>query len=158
MEGSALYRRGNGPIYDEFKERDHVDLWSWNVNGINATMSKGIFQKFMQDYNPTVLCLNETKTTQDVIEKKSLHGNIPPGYSQYWNCSTSRAGYSGTAIFTKVKPLEVNFNFGKKHVDEGRSITMEFNNFILVSTYVPNAGEGLKRLDYRIDEWDVDFH
>jgi exodeoxyribonuclease III len=83
---------------------------------------------------------------------------VPPGYSQYWNCSTAKAGYSGTAIFTKVEPIDVKFDFGKKHIDEGRSITMEFNNFILVATYVPNAGEGCKRLDYRIKEWDADFH
>ena len=69
-----------------------------------------------------------------------------------------RKGYSGTAIFTKVEPLSVMFDFGSKHVKEGRSITAEYEKFVLVVTYVPNSGEGLKRLSYRIDEWDKDFH
>ena len=58
-------------------------------------------------------------------------------YGQYWNCSTAKKGYAGTAIFTKVRPIDVKFDFGTKHVDEGRSITMEFERFILVATYVP---------------------
>ena len=70
----------------------------------------------MRKEDPTVLCLNETKVTEDKIEKLVLYGNVPPGYSQYWNCSTEKTGYSGTAIFTKVKPLDVKFDFGTKHV------------------------------------------
>ena len=102
--------------------------------------------------------MNETKTDVEKLDKKQLCTKIPSGYAQYWNCCTRKKGYSGTAIFTKVRPMSVQFDFGKKHTDEGRSITMEFQEFTLVATYVPNAGEGLKRLDYRIKEWDHDFH
>lgn len=104
----------------------NVDLWSWNINGINAVLNKGDLIAFMKEVNPTVLCLNETKTSIDMIEKKSFATQIVPGYTQYWNCCKIRKGYSGTAIFTKVRPLSVKFDFGSKHVQEGRSITMEF--------------------------------
>ena len=112
----------------------------------------------MEANDPTLLCLNETKASLEALEKKALSSKIIPGYAQYWNCCSMKNGYSGTAIFTKVRPISVKFDFGSKHIDEGRSITMEFKQFVLVATYVPNAGEGLKRLDYRIDEWDADFH
>ena len=92
------------------------------------------------------------------LDEKKWYTKVPKGYDQYWNCCTAKKGYSGTAIFTKVKPLWVSFDFGKKHIDEGRSITLEFEKFVLVATYVPNAGSGLKRLDYRITQWDADFH
>ena len=86
-----------------------------------------------------------------------IYEKIGGSYSQYWNESKAKKGYSGTAIFTKVKPVKVDFDFGTKHIFEGRSITMEFNKFILVTVYVPNSGDGLKRLSYRINEWDLDF-
>ena len=108
--------------------------------------------------DPTVLCFNETKASIEALDKKALSTKIIPGYAQYWNCCKTKNGYSGTAIFTKVRPVSVKFDFGTKHNDEGRSITMEFQKFVLVSTYVPNAGEGLKRLGYRVNEWDADFH
>ena len=156
-EGSPIVKRGSGAIYDDFKD-GKCDIWSWNVNGINATTEKGIIQKFFKDNNPTVLCLNETKLQSKNLDEKQMYNKIPNGYDQYWNCCTSKPGYSGTAIFTKVKPLWVQFDFGKKHNDEGRSITLEFERFVLVAVYVPNAGEGLKRLNYRIESWDADFH
>ena len=111
----------------------------------------------MDKNSPTVLCLNETKCDTEKLDKMMYFQRIIPGYAQYWNGCTSKKGYSGTAIFTKVRPISVQFDFGTKHNDEGRSITMEFKKFILVATYVPNAGEGLKRLDYRVNQWDVDF-
>ena len=104
-----------------------------------------------------MLCLNETKTDEDKLDLKRFDKQIPGEYAQYWNCCTEKKGYSGTAIFTKIAPLKVEYNFGK-HLTQGRSITMEFPTFTLVCTYVPNAGEGLKRLNYRIEEWDKDFH
>ena len=111
----------------------------------------------MKKKKPTVLCLNEIKCDTAKLDKMKYFEKIGAGYAQYWNGATKK-GYSGTAIFTKVKPLRVEFDFGAKHNEEGRSITMEFKHFILVATYVPNAGDGLKRLDYRINEWDQDFH
>ena len=133
-------------------------MWCWNVNGVSATLDKGSLQSFISEYSPTVLCLNETKAQEVNIDKKKYFTHIPSSYAQYWNCSTVKKGYSGTAIFTKVKPLKVFFDFGTKHTGEGRSITAIYKDFILVVTYVPNAGEGLKRLNYRIDEWDQEFH
>ena len=108
----------------------------------------------MKEKNPTVVCLNETKTSVEMIDANFLYTNIASAYTQFWNCSTARKGYSGTAIFSKVKPLDVKYDFGNKHIDEGRSITVEFEEFTLVVAYVPNAGDDLKRLNYRIDEWD----
>lgn len=80
----------------------------------------------MAEHQPTVLCLNETKCDTAKLDKMQYDKKIVPGYAQYWNGATRRKGYSGTAIFTKVRPLKVEFDFGTKHVDEGRSITMEF--------------------------------
>ena len=85
------------------------------------------------------------------------YSNILPGYAQYWNGCTRKKGYSGTAIFTKVRPISVEFDFGTKHNEEGRSITMEFKKFVLVAVYVPNAGSNLHRINYRVKEWDADF-
>lgn len=121
-------------------------------------IEKGHLQAFMKKNKPTVLCLNEIKCDTTKLDKMKYFEKIGAGYAQYWNGATAKKGYSGTAIFTKVKPLRVEFDFGAKHNEEGRSITMEFKHFILVATYVPNAGDGLKRLDYRINEWDRDFH
>ena len=112
----------------------------------------------MDAVKPDILCLNEIKTDPDKIDKKKLFSKMPQGYASYWNCSKTKLGYSGTAILTKVKPISVQFDFGKDHIDEGRSITMEFNNFVLVAAYVPNSGDGLKRLYYRINSWDAQFH
>ena len=105
-----------------------------------------------------MLCLQETKCDTAKLDKMLYHEKIPPGYAQYWNGPTRRKGYSGTAIFTKVRPVSVQFDFGTKHVDEGRSITMEFKSFTLVAAYVPTPRDDHSRLDYRTKEWDVDFH
>lgn len=121
-------------------------------------VDKGHFREFIWRERPTILCLNETKTSVEKVDEKFIYTEVPPGYAQFWNCSSARKGYSGTAIFSKVAPLGVRYDFGSVHVSEGRSITAEFEKFILVATYVPNAGEGLKRLSYRVDEWDRDFH
>ena len=105
-----------------------------------------------------MICLNETKTSVEKIDEAFLHCEVPNSYLQFWNCSSARKGYSGTAIFTKVEPLSVRYEFGDKHVTEGRSITAEFKDFTLVCVYVPNSRDQLKRLTYRIEEWDAEFH
>ena len=89
--------------------------------------------------------------------ESTLAKHIPAGYVSYWNCSKLKKGYSGTAVLSKVEPISVEFDFGKNHDTEGRTITLEFEAFYLICVYVPNAGEGLKRLDYRVQEWDRDF-
>lgn len=84
---------------------------------------------------------------------------IPRSYEQIWNCCKVKKGYSGTAVFSKVKPLKVQFDLGIPiHDGEGRSITLEYEEFFLVAVYTPNAGDMLKRLAYRVDEWDRDMH
>ncbi len=142
-----------------------ITLISWNVNGIRAVLKKGDFQKFLAEYKPDILCLQETKAEQAQVEI-DLHG-----YEQFWNSSTSKKGYSGTAIFSKIKPLSVQLDMlagepveKKLHDDqgrdaglEGRVVTAEFKNFFVVTVYTPNAKDDLSRLQFRHKKWDVLF-
>ena len=106
---------------------------------------------FLKNEDPDFLCLQETRAFQ---EQANL---ITPGYTQYWN-PAQRAGYSGTAILTKITPLSVTCGMGiPKHDDEGRVLTLELSNFFLVNVYVPNSKNDLARLPYRSQEWDVDL-
>lgn len=135
-----------------------VRIYSWNVAGLRAVLKKPGWKEFIDAENPDILCLNETKVDENTIEKNNFDNLLGSSYKAYFNCSQSKQGYSGTAIFTKFKPLTVKYGIGKQeHDDEGRVITMEFDKFFLVATYIPNAGEGLKRLAYRVKEWDVAF-
>lgn len=130
-----------------------LHLVNWNVNGIRSIMKKD-FVKDVQSMDPEVLCLQETKASYD--EVKSLC-ELLPAYKTYVNSSKARKGYSGTAILTKAEPLSVTYDMNiEEHDQEGRVITAEFETFYLVTVYVPNSGDGLKRLDYR-EQWDADF-
>ena len=125
-------------------------LVSWNVNGLRACVSKGCFQEFMDKENPDVICLQETKLQEGQIEVDL------PGYEEYWNYAEKK-GYSGTAIFTKEKPISVSYGLGiEEHDHEGRVITAEYPDYYLVTVYVPNAKEDLSRLEYR-QRWEDDF-
>ena len=126
-----------------------MKLISWNVNGIRAAMKKG-FLDFASEVDADILCVQETKMQEGQAE-------VPlEGYHQYW-CSADKKGYSGTAVFTKVEPLSVSYGIGiDEHDHEGRVITCEFDGFYLVNVYVPNAQDGLKRIDYRM-KWEDDF-
>jgi len=107
----------------------------------------------MKVVDPDILHIQEIKTQDEKV--LPLAKLIPSEYAQYWNWCNEKKGYSGTALFTKLQPKEVTFGLGiKEHDQQGRAITAEFDDFILVGTYVPNAGEGLKRLSYRTEEWD----
>ena len=124
-------------------------LISWNVNGLRACMEKG-FPDFFKNEDADVFCLQETKLQEGQITMDL------PGYHQYWNYAEKK-GYSGTAVFTKEEPLSVSYGMGiEKHDHEGRVITLEFQNFYLVTVYTPNSQEELKRLSYRM-EWEEDF-
>ena len=124
-------------------------LVTWNVNGLRACLGKG-FLDFFQRVDADVVCLQETKLQPHQIELEL------PGYALYWN-SAEKKGYSGTAVFTRVEPLEVTCGLGiDRHDHEGRVITAEFSDFYLVCCYTPNAQEGLARIDYRM-EWEDDF-
>lgn len=120
-------------------------LFSWNVNGFRAVLGKGFAETF-NTLNPDVFCLQETKMQQGQAEF------APEGYYQYWSFA-QRKGYSGTAVFTKQKPLNVQEGIGHILDNEGRALTLEFPNFYLVNVYTPNAQEGLKRIDMRLD-WE----
>jgi len=122
---------------------------SWNVNGIRACVQKGFLAYFQQE-NADFFCLQETKLSAGQIELDL------PGYYQYWNYAEKK-GYSGTAIFTKHKPLRVQYGIGVPELDtEGRVISLEYDNFYLVTCYTPNAQQGLARLDHRM-KWEAAF-
>ena len=128
-----------------------VKLISWNVNGIRAIWKKG-FLEFVKAEDPDVLCIQEIKAHPDQVDQKlSEYGH------HFWN-SAERPGYAGTAIFSKIKPVSVHYNFGQKenHKEEGRIITLEFTEYYLVNVYTPNSGRELVRLKYR-EEWDKLF-
>jgi len=141
-----------------------MKLYSWNVNGIRAVINKGAFQTFMAEHQPDVLCLQETKAKQG-------QANVDlPDYHEYWN-SADKAGYSGTAIFSKQKPLQVLNGFtddlaakynleGDSYGDpskEGRVISAEFDDFWVVTVYTPNSKGDLSRLKLRHEQWDPAF-
>lgn len=122
---------------------------SWNVNGIRACVTKG-FLDFFNEVDADIFCLQETKLQEGQIELDL------PGYHQYWNYAEKK-GYSGTAIFSKEKPLNVTYGIGiEEHDKEGRVITLEFDNYYMVTVYTPNSQNGLARLEYRM-KWEDDF-
>jgi exodeoxyribonuclease III len=141
-----------------------MKLYSWNVNGIRAVINKGAFQKFIQEHDPDILCLQETKAMQGQAEIDL------PEYEEYWY-SAVKKGYSGTAIFTKKKPLKVTNGFPQhiiKQFDmsgdiygdpnmEGRVMAAEFDTFIVATVYTPNSKGDLSRLELRHKHWDPAF-
>ena len=122
---------------------------SWNVNGLRACMGKG-FIETMNSLDADIFCIQESKLQEGQIDLDL------PGYHQYWNYAEKK-GYSGTAMFTKEEPMSVTLGIGmEEHDKEGRVITAEFPEYYVVTCYTPNAQEGLKRLDYRM-EWEDAF-
>lgn len=141
-----------------------IALISWNVNGIRAVLKKD-FINFLADKNPDIICLQETKAEHHQIDAEF------PGYEKFWCSSEVKKGYSGTAIFSKIKPRDVTCNFpetiAKKYnlIDsekrdanrEGRILTVEFADFFLVNVYTPNSKDDLSRLSFRETAWDPAF-
>ncbi len=144
-----------------------MKIFSWNVNGIRAVVRKGEIQKFVEKYKPDILCMQETKAEQGQAEIDFS------GYEEYWNSSRTKKGYSGTAIFTKIKPTaiinDIPTEIAEKHGliadkyghsnDEGRVIAAEFDNYFVVTAYTPNAKDDLTRIPLR-QQWDkamIDF-
>ena len=126
-----------------------MKLISWNVNGLRACIGKG-FLDFLKASDADIVCLQETKMQREQADF------IIGGYEEYWN-SAEKKGYSGTAVFTKAEPLDVQYNLGlPQHDLEGRVITAEYPEFYLVCVYTPNAQDGLRRLEYRM-QWDDAF-
>lgn len=142
-----------------------MKLYSWNVNGIRAVLNKGSLQEFIAEHDPDVLCLQEVKAKEEQVDL-----DLPHAYFTYWN-SADKAGYSGTAIFSKTKPLSVEYGFrdgiaekyklaGDSYGDpakEGRVTSAEFDTFWIVTVYTPNSKGDLSRLDLRHKQWDPAF-
>jgi len=126
-----------------------MKLISWNVNGLRACVQKG-FLDFFTEANADIFCIQESKLQEGQIE-------LPlEGYHQYWNYAEKK-GYSGTAIFSKTKPIAVSYGINKEEHDmEGRVITLEFQDFYMITVYTPNSKEKLARLEYRM-KWEDDF-
>ncbi len=122
---------------------------SWNVNGLRACIEKG-FLDIMKDFDADIFAVQETKMHPEQAEI------VTDGYFQYWN-SAEKKGYSGTAVFTKHKPISVSYGIGiAEHDTEGRVITLEYEDFYFATCYTPNSQNELKRLDYRM-KWEDDF-
>lgn len=141
-----------------------MKLVSWNVNGIRAVHRKGYLEDFIKQVHPDIACFQETKAEQHQSEVDL------PLYEEYWNSSSGRKGYAGTAIFTKPKPLSVSLDFPEKIAKkyefkdgfgdvnaEGRLLAAEYPEFFLVNVYTPNAKPGLERLQMRYKHWDPAF-
>jgi len=140
-----------------------MKIYSWNVNGIRAVLKKGTFQKFLTDHQPDILCIQETKAKPEQVNLEL------PGYNQFWY-SADKAGYSGTAIFSRIKPVQVVDGLPQAIIDqykltgdiygdpnlEGRVIAAEFEKFWLVTVYTPNAKDDLSRIPLR-QTWDPAF-
>lgn len=130
-----------------------MKLISWNVNGLRAVINKG-FVDFFNKIDADIFCIQETKMQEDQINEEIK--NIFKGYNEYWN-SAEKKGYSGTAIFSKQKPINVTYGIGiEEHDKEGRVITLEFEKFYMVNCYTPNSKRELERLDYRM-VWEDEF-
>ena len=130
-----------------------MKLISWNVNGLRAAVNKG-FADFFEKENADIFCIQETKMQEDQLDENIR--KIFKEYNSYWN-SAEKKGYSGTAIFTKNKPMNVTYGIGiEEHDKEGRVITLEIENFFMVNCYTPNAKRELERLDYRMI-WEDEF-
>jgi exodeoxyribonuclease-3 len=138
-----------------------MKIYSWNVNGIRAVVKKGAIQDFLLKHHPDILCLQETKAEQGQAEFDM------PGYEEYWNSSKGKKGYSGTAIFTRIKPIAIINDLPEKFIKssglaadnygdsngEGRVIAAEYDKFYVVTAYTPNAKDDLTRIPLRQD-WD----
>jgi exodeoxyribonuclease-3 len=141
-----------------------IKIYSWNVNGIRAVIKKGLLQPFIDSEQPDILCLQETKAKREQAEFEL------PGYTQFWY-SAEKPGYSGTAIFSKIKPLQVIDGFPQDIIKEfnvtgdvygdpnleGRVIAAEFDKFWVVTVYTPNAKDDLSRIPLRENHWDPAF-
>ena len=124
-----------------------MKLYSWNVNGLRAIINKNSLDNFLKSENPDIFCLQEIKAKPEQVLIDL------PEYEEIWNPAT-RPGYSGTAIFTKIKPIQT---FTKNFLDEGRIVVAEFEKFFLVNVYTPNSKHELTRLELREKTWDPDF-
>lgn len=138
-----------------------MKIIAWNVNGIRAMLKKNNLVELINNEEPDIICLGETKVSCPFTEvKDNLNNSLNSKYYNYWSPCKVKAGYSGTAILTKKEPINVIYGLNinnEEYDDEGRVITCEFSKFFLIHVYTPNSGEALARLDYRTTIWDNMF-
>ena len=134
-----------------------MKIIAFKINGLRATIKKNDLFDMIKKENPTILCLSETKLTCPIMDTEEFMSEKLPTYKyNYYSTCSNKKGYSGTAIYSRKKPI--NVTYGLYNMDEeGRVITLEFNKFFLVHVYTPNSGIALARLDYRVNKWDKMF-
>jgi len=134
-----------------------IKIISWNVNGLRKITTSGKLREFFKSSNPDILCLNEIKLTEEKVYDYGLTKWFPPEYFFYLNCNKGKGCY-GVGIISKLKPKSVRYGMGiKKHDNEARLITLEFDQFYVVCCYSPYSGNKQERFNYRINEWDPDL-
>ncbi len=136
-----------------------MKIIAWNVNGLKSLIKEHDLNAFLKKHNPDIFCMSEIKLTCPINNIQSkLQKNIEGYKYRFWSPCISKKGYSGTTIWSKIKPMSVFQGIGiPKHDTEGRVITIEFDKYYLIHVYVPNSGDILQRLEYRTQEWDKDF-
>lgn len=128
-----------------------IRILSWNVNGLRAVHKKGFIEWFLRE-NPDILCIQETKAAPDQLPRALKHVD---GYHAYF-CEAEKKGYSGVAIYTKIRPKKVEYGFGiPKFDDEGRILIADYDDFVLLNIYFPNGKMSAERLDYKLEFYDV---
>ena len=141
------------------QKRDNVTnpikIISWNICGLRFLLKKKSLLPILNQEDPDIVCFNETRIQQSQVE--TLKQEIPSTYFSYFSCSTLSKGYSGVAILSKKEPISVQLQGKRQNDQEGRTLIAEFQDFYIISTYVPCAGVKLKRLDYRVNTWDEDI-
>ena len=137
----------------------NYNIVAWNVNSIRALVKKFDLNEFLEKNKVNIFCMGETKLScPDLVVQKELKEKIKGFRYRYYSTCSRKKGYSGTAIWSKKKPLQVMYGLGIDELDnEGRVITLEFEGFYLVHVYTPNSGEALARLNYRVKTWDNEF-
>jgi exodeoxyribonuclease-3 len=138
-----------------------MKIIAWNINGIKSILKKEDLINLINTEDPDIFCLGEIKISCPFIEtKEELNNKLKEKYYNYWSPCKTRNGYSGTAIFSKKEPIDIVYGLNinnTEYDEEGRVITCEFKKFYLIHVYTPNSGEGLKRLDFRVNTWDKMF-
>lgn len=130
-----------------------MKIISWNTNGLRATVKQGFFNPIFEQYKPDILCLQETKAEPEQLSEETR--NVP-GYFSYFSHSKNKKGYSGVAIYSKIKPEKIEYGMGiKKFDDEGRMLVAKFKDFTLITAYFPNGGGGPERLKYKLEFYDA---
>ncbi|XP_072036071.1 exodeoxyribonuclease-like [Amphiura filiformis] len=156
-EGNGSAEAEETPSLECDKKAENGESWNfkavaWNTGGFKSWLKKG-GMNYVKEEQPDILFLQEVK----IVEKDVTAEGKPDGYHVYWNPAISKKGYSGTALYSKIEPIDVKYGMGiEKHDQEGRLITAEYEKFYFIGCYVPNSGRKLVRLDYR-QEWDKDF-